>query len=92
MNKNDLVDHVAKEADLTKAAAAAAVEAVIGGIVKALGAGDEVKLVGFGAFSVGERAATTGRNPSTGAEIHIPASRNAKFKASATLKSALNGK
>ena len=90
MNKLELVDHVAKEADLTKVAAGAAVDAMLEGVAKALAAGDEVRLVGFGTFSVAERAATMGRNPATGEQMPIAASRNAKFKPSANLKSALN--
>ncbi|MBL8589669.1 MAG: HU family DNA-binding protein [Methylobacteriaceae bacterium] len=92
MNKLELVDAVAREAEMTKTAAGAAVDAALAAIAGALAKGEEVRLAGFGAFSVSERAATTGRNPSTGAEIQIPASRNARFKASATLKASLNGK
>ncbi len=92
MNKNELIDHVAGQADLPKAAAAAAIDAVVGGITAALKQGDEVRLVGFGTFSVKERAAGTGRNPSTGKEIEIPASKNARFKAGLALKSAVNAK
>lgn len=91
MNKLELVDHVAKEADLTKAVAGAAVDAMLEGVAKALAAGEEVRLVGFGTFSVAERAATMGRNPSTGEQMPIAASRNAKFKPSANLKTSLNG-
>jgi DNA-binding protein HU-beta len=92
MNKLELVDHVAKTADVTKAVAGAAVDAALEGIAKALTDGDEVRLVGFGTFSVAERAATVGRNPATGEQIEIAASRNAKFKPSANLKAALNPK
>lgn len=91
MNKLELVDHVARQADITKAAAAAAVDAMIEGVTQALSAGEEVRLVGFGAFSVTERAATMGRNPATGEQMAIAASRNARFKPSASLKSLLNG-
>jgi DNA-binding protein HU-beta len=90
MNKLELVEHVSKEADISKASAAAALDAVLDGIGKSLKKGDEVRLVGFGTFSVRERAAGKGRNPATGKEIKIPASKNARFKAGAALKSALN--
>ncbi|MCX7899134.1 MAG: HU family DNA-binding protein [Methylocystis sp.] len=90
MNKLELVEHVANETECSKAAAAAAVDAVIDGITGALKKGDEVRLVGFGTFSVKKRAAGKGRNPATGEEIKIPASKSARFKAGATLKSALN--
>ncbi len=92
MNKMDLIDHVASEAELSKAHATAALEAVIDGISKALKKGEEVRLVGFGTFSVKDRAATVGRNPSTGQEIQIAASKNARFKAGTGLKEALNVK
>ncbi|MGA2795737.1 MAG: HU family DNA-binding protein [Roseiarcus sp.] len=90
MNKLELVEHIAKEAELSKASAAAALDAVLDGIGKSLKKGDEVRLVGFGTFSVRERAAGKGRNPATGKEIKIPASKNARFKAGAALKASLN--
>jgi DNA-binding protein HU-beta len=90
MNKLELVEHVATETELTKVSAAAALEAVLDGISKSLKKGDEVRLVGFGTFSVRERAAGKGRNPATGKEIKIAASKNARFKAGAALKSSLN--
>jgi DNA-binding protein HU-beta len=92
MNKLELVEHVAKEVDISKAAAAAALEATLDGIGKSLKKGDEVRLVGFGTFSVRERAAGKGRNPATGKEIKIPASKNARFKPGAALKASLNKK
>jgi len=92
MNKIELVEHIATEASLTKVAAAAALEAAIGGVEKALKKGDEVRLVGFGTFSVRERKAGKGRNPATGKEIKIAASKNARFKPGAALKAALNKK
>ena len=92
MNKMELVEHIAGETELSKAAAAAALDAVVEGITKALRKGDEVRLVGFGTFSVRTRAAGKGRNPATGEEIKIPASKNARFKAGATLKASLNKK
>ena len=90
MNKLELVDHIAAEADLTKVSAAAALEAVLDGITKTLKKGEEVRLVGFGTFSVRERAAGKGRNPATGKEIKIAASRNARFKPGAALTDSLN--
>ena len=92
MNKLELVEHIAKETDLSKVGAAAALDAVLDGIGKALKKGDEVRLVGFGTFSVRERAAGKGRNPATGKEIKIPASKNARFKSGAALKASLNKK
>jgi DNA-binding protein HU-beta len=90
MNKLELVEHVANATGTSKAAATAALDAVLDGITTALKNGDEVRLVGFGAFSVKESAARTGRNPLTGAEIQIPASKSARFKPGATLKTELN--
>jgi len=92
MNKLELVDHIATEADLTKVAAAKALEAVLEGIEKTLKKGEEVRLVGFGTFSVRERAAGKGRNPATGKEIKIAASKNARFKPSTALRASLNKK
>jgi DNA-binding protein HU-beta len=92
MNKNELIDHVAGEADLPKTTAAAAIDAVVSGISLALKQGDEVRLVGFGTFSVKDRAAGVGRNPSTGKEIQIAASKSARFKPGLALKTALNPK
>ena len=92
MNKMDLIEHVAGQTDMSKAAAGAAIDAVIEGITKALRKGDEVRLVGFGTFSVKKRAAGKGRNPATGQEIKIPASKNARFKAGAALTAAVNTK
>jgi DNA-binding protein HU-beta len=90
MNKNDLVGAVAEKADITKGQAAEAVDAVFDAIAGSLKKGDEVRLVGFGTFSVSKRKATTGRNPATGAEIKIPASNQAKFKPGKGLKDSLN--
>jgi DNA-binding protein HU-beta len=92
MNKMELVESIAGEAELSKAAAAKALDAVVESITKALQKGDEVHLVGFGTFSVRARAAGKGRNPATGEAIKIPASKNARFKAGATLKASLNKK
>ena len=90
MNKNDLVAAVANSSGLSKSDAAKAVDAVFDSITDALKKGDEVRLVGFGTFSVADRAATTGRNPQTGATIQIPASKQPKFKAGKGLKDAVN--
>jgi DNA-binding protein HU-beta len=90
VNKQELVDQVAEVADLPKTKAQEAVEAIFDSIKKSLKKGDEVRLVGFGTFSVSDRAATTGRNPRTGEAIAIPASKQPKFKAGKELKDAVN--
>lgn len=90
MNKNDLVAAVASSANLSKADAARAVDAVLGNITSSLRGGNEVRLVGFGTFSVTNRAASQGRNPRTGERISIPASKVPKFKAGKALKAAVN--
>ncbi|NMM46042.1 HU family DNA-binding protein [Rhodospirillaceae bacterium KN72] len=90
MNKNDLVAAVADSAGLSKADAAKAVDGVLEAITGQLKSGDEVRIVGFGTFSVSKRAASTGRNPQTGAEIQIPASNQPKFKPGKALKDAVN--
>jgi len=89
VNKNDLVTAVATSAGLSKADAAKAVDGVFDAISGALAGGDEVRLVGFGTFSVSERAASEGRNPRTGETIKIPASKQPKFKAGKGLKDAV---
>ena len=89
MNKADLVNHVAASADLSKSAAGAAVEAVLGGVSGALAGGDSVSIVGFGTFSVAERAARTARNPRTGEAIEVGPSKAPKFKAGKALKDAV---
>lgn len=91
LNKNDLIAKVAEAADLSKADAGKAVDAVFDSISGALAGGGEVRLVGFGTFAVAQRAATKGRNPRTGEEIDIPASKQPKFKAGKGLKDAVNG-
>jgi DNA-binding protein HU-beta len=91
MNKNDLIAKVAADAKLSKGEAGEAIEATLTNIQKALMQGDDVRLVGFGTFSVSQRAASTGRDPRTGRAIDIPASKNAKFKAGKVLKEAVNG-
>jgi len=90
VNKNDLVAAVATETGLSKADASKAVDGVFGAITNTLQSGDEVRLVGFGTFSVAQRAATEGRNPRTGEKIQIPASKQPKFKAGKGLKDAVN--
>ena len=89
MNKSDLVDAVAGSADMSKAQAAHAVDAVLDGISGALSNGDSVALVGFGTLSVRHRAAREGRNPSTGEAMHIAASIVPGFKAGKALKDAV---
>ena len=90
MNKNDLVASVADSADMSKADAGKAVEAVFDSITGSLKGGDEVRLVGFGTFSVANRKASEGRNPRTGEKIQIPASKQPKFKAGKGLKESVN--
>ena len=86
MNKSDLVDAVAGRADMSKAEAGRAVDAVLGSVGDALGNGDSVSLVGFVTFSVRHRAARMGRNPQTGATMQIAASKVPGFKAGKALK------
>jgi len=89
VNKSELIDHIANQADISKAAAGRALEAVIGGVKSTLKKGGSVSLVGFGTFSVSKRAARTGRNPRTGASIKIKAAKVPKFRAGKALKDAL---
>jgi DNA-binding protein HU-beta len=90
MNKTELIDHIAQEADISKAAAGRALDAVIGGVKGTLKKGGSVTLVGFGTFAVGKRTARTGRNPRTGAAIKIKAAKVPKFRPGKALKDALN--
>jgi DNA-binding protein HU-beta len=90
MNKAELIDVVADNADLSKAAAGRALDSVITAITKALKKGDTVTLVGFGTFSVRKRSARIGRNPRTGDAIKIKASKAPGFKAGKALKDAIN--
>ncbi len=90
MNKSDLIEAVANSADLSKADAGKAVDAVVESISKALKKGDKVSLVGFGTFSVRKRAARKGRNPKTGETIKIKAGKTPGFKAGKALKDAVN--
>lgn len=90
MNKADLIDKVAQDADITKTAASAALDSVLEGIASSLKRGSKVTLVGFGTFSVSHRKARTGRNPQTGDAIHIAAKNVPKFTAGKALKDAIN--
>ncbi len=91
MNKNELIADVAERTGQTKAAAGEAVDATFAAIADTLKGGDEVRVIGFGNFSVTQRAATEGRNPRTGEKIKIPASKTPKFKAGKGLKDAVSG-
>ncbi|CAN5342362.1 HU family DNA-binding protein [soil metagenome] len=90
MNKTELIDHIAKSADLSKAAATRSVDALIAAVKTTLKKNGTVTLVGFGTFSVGKRAARTGRNPRTGDPIKIKAAKVPKFKPGKALKDAVN--
>ena len=90
MNKNELISNIADKAGLTKAEAGKAVNSFISAIIDSLAKGQDIRLVGFGTFSVSKRAAKTGRNPRTGAAIQIKARKLAKFKAGKTLQNAIN--
>lgn len=90
MNKTELIEHISKHADISKAASARALEAVVSGIKASLKKGNSVSLVGFGTFAVTKRKARTGRNPRTGAALKIKAANVPKFRAGKQLKDALN--
>jgi DNA-binding protein HU-beta len=90
MNKSDLIDAMAADAGISKAAAKAALESFTSNVTDTLKSGGKVALVGWGTFSVSARSARTGRNPQTGAEIQIAAKNVAKFKAGAGLNDAVN--
>lgn len=90
MNKSELIDAVAAGADISKAAAGRAVDAMVDAVTTALKEGDQVSLIGFGTFLVRERSARTGRNPRTGETINIAASKAPSFKAGKALKDAVN--
>ncbi|EIC22057.1 HU family DNA-binding protein [Thiorhodovibrio frisius] len=89
MNKSEIVDTMAEKADISKTAAAKALDGFIDAITHALKEGDTVSIIGFGNFVVKERAARTGRNPQTGASIQIAASKSPSFKAGKALKDAI---
>lgn len=90
MNKSELIDAIAKDSDMSKAAAGRALDAAVAAVKGALKKGDMVTLVGFGTFYVGKRAARNGRNPRTGATIKIKAAKTPKFRAGKALKDAVN--
>ena len=90
MNKTELIAHIADHADISKAAATRALESIVDAVKKTLKKGGTVSLVGFGSFSVGKRAARTGRNPRTGAAIKIKAAKVPKFRPGKGLKDHLN--
>ena len=89
VNKTDMIDHIATQADISKAAAARALEAFVGGVKTALKKGNSVSLVGFGTFTVTKRQARTGRNPRTKEVIKIKAAKVPKFRPGKALKDAL---
>ncbi|RDL26789.1 nucleoid-associated protein HU-beta [Serratia fonticola] len=90
MNKSQLIDKIAAGADISKAAAGRALDAIIASVTDSLKKGDDVALVGFGSFTVRERSARTGRNPQTGKEIKIAAAKVPAFRAGKALKDAVN--
>lgn len=92
MNKSELIDVAASEADISKAAAGKALDALLAAVVKAVAKGDTVTLVGFGTFKSSKRAARTGRNPQTGAELKIAATTVPRFTAGAGFKASVAGK
>jgi len=91
MNKSELVAKIAEGADISKASAGRALDSLISSVTAELASGGEVTLVGFGTYKVNDRAARTGRNPQTGAEIQISAAKVPAFKAGKALKDAVNG-
>ena len=90
MNKSELIEHIAKQADISKAAATRALEAMIGGVKTSLKKNTAVSLVGFGTFTVGKRAARSGRNPRTGETIQIAARKTPTFKVGKELRDRVN--
>jgi len=92
VNKSELIEIVAKETELSKAAAEKVLAAVISAVTKAVSKGDSVTLIGFGSFKSSKRAARTGRNPQTGKELKIAATTVPRFTAGATFKAAVAGK
>ncbi|MCK5818030.1 MAG: HU family DNA-binding protein [Psychromonas sp.] len=90
MNKGQLIDNIADSVDISKASAGRALDAFIGSVTKSLVTGENVSLIGFGAFSVKDRAARVGRNPQTGVPIQIKAAKVPAFKAGKLLKEAIN--
>ena len=90
MNKTELIDHIAKQSDISKAAAGRALDAMMGAVRTTLKRGGAVTLVGFGTFTVGKRLARTGRNPRTGEPIKIKSAKVPKFRPGKGLKDSLN--
>ena len=90
MNKAELIEHIAQQAEVSKLAAERALDALVAAVKSSLRKGQMVTLVGFGTFYAGKRAARTGRNPRTGAELKIAAARVPKFRAGKALKDAVN--
>lgn len=89
MNKSELIDVIAAQADISRAAAGRALDATVAAVTDALKAGDSVSLIGFGTFSVGERAPSTGRNPRTGTTLTIKGAKVPKFRPGKSLKDAV---
>lgn len=89
MNKTELIEHIASQADISKSAATRSLEAAIHGIQRALKKGEPVTLIGFGTFEVRNRAARTGQNPRTGDSVKIPAKKSPAFRPGKTLKDLL---
>lgn len=92
MNKAELTAKLAEKTGISKRAAAETIDAFTSSVIEAVAAGEKVQLIGFGTFELSERAARTGRNPQTGAEIKIAASKTMKFKAGKAVKEAVNAK
>ncbi len=90
MNKSELIEHIAKQADISKAAAGRSLDAVVSAVKATLKKSGSVSIAGFGTFAVTKRAARTGRNPRTGAAIKIKSAKVPKFRAGKALKDALN--
>ncbi|MFO7909545.1 DNA-binding protein HU-beta [Vreelandella aquamarina] len=90
MNKSELIEAIAASADISKAAATRALDAMVESVTESLKQGESVSLVGFGTFTIKERAARTGRNPQTGQPIEISAAKVPSFKAGKALKDAVN--
>jgi DNA-binding protein HU-beta len=90
VNKSELIEHIALQSDISKAAATRALESIIGAVKSTLKKGNPVSLVGFGTFAVTKRAARLGRNPRTGAALKIKAAKVPKFRPGKALKDALN--
>jgi DNA-binding protein HU-beta len=90
LNKSELIEHIAQQAEISKLAAERAVDAMVGAVKSSLKKGQMVTLVGFGTFYAGRRAARTGRNPRTGAQLKIAAAHVPKFRAGKALKDAVN--